>query len=56
MVVLMMVMTRVMAIPRCVYVVLVRYVMLHVVNQTPSTGLRHPPFGGRCRKAMLGVW
>ena len=26
--------------------------------QTPSTGLRHPPFnfGGRCRKAMLGVW
>ena len=26
--------------------------------QTPSTGLRHPSFnfGGRCRKAMLGVW
>ena len=23
--------------------------------QTPSTGLRHPSFGGRCRKAMLGV-
>ena len=26
-------------------------------TQTPSTGLRHPSFlGGRCRKAMLGVW
>ena len=24
--------------------------------QTSSTGLRHPSFGGRCRKAMLGVW
>ena len=26
--------------------------------QTASTGLRHPSFtfGGRCRKAMLGVW
>ena len=24
--------------------------------QTPSTGLRHPSFGGRCWKAMLGVW
>ena len=24
-------------------------------TQTPSTGLRHP-FGGRCRKVMLGVW
>ena len=24
-------------------------------RQTPSTGLRHPSFGGRCRKAMLGV-
>ena len=24
------------------------------VLQTPSTGLRHPSFGGRCRKAMLG--
>ena len=24
--------------------------------QTPSTGLRHLSFGGRCRKAMLGVW
>ena len=26
--------------------------------QTPSTDLRHPSsnFGGRCRKAMLGVW
>ena len=23
--------------------------------QTPSTGLRHPSFGGRGRKAMLGV-
>ena len=23
--------------------------------QTPSTGLRHPSFGGRCQKAMLGV-
>ena len=23
--------------------------------QTPGTGLRHPSFGGRCRKAMLGV-
>ena len=28
----------------------------HAVVQTPSTGLRHPSFGGRCRKAMLGVW
>ena len=27
-----------------------------VLTQTPSTGLRHPSFGGRCRKAMLGVW
>ena len=25
------------------------------VTQTPSTGLRHPSFGGRCRKEMLGV-
>ena len=25
-------------------------------TQTPSTGLRHPSFGGRCRKAVLGVW
>ena len=25
-------------------------------SQIPSTGLRHPSFGGRCRKAMLGVW
>ena len=25
-------------------------------SQTPSTGLRHPSFGGRCRKAVLGVW
>ena len=25
--------------------------------QTPSTGLRHPSsVGGRCQKAMLGVW
>ena len=24
-------------------------------QQTPSNGLRHPSFGGRCRKAMLGV-
>ena len=24
--------------------------------QTPSTGLRHSSFGGRCRKAVLGVW
>jgi len=24
--------------------------------QTPGTGLRHPSFGGRCRKAVLGVW
>ena len=24
-------------------------------TQTPSTGLRHPSFGGGCRKAMLGV-
>ena len=28
----------------------------HTESQTPSTGLRHPSFGGRCRKAMLGVW
>ena len=27
----------------------------HGVSQTPSTGLRHPSFGGRCRKAMLRV-
>ena len=27
------------------------------LGQTPSTGLRHPSFGGRGRrKAMLGVW
>ena len=25
-------------------------------SQTPSTSLRHPSFGGRCRKAVLGVW
>ena len=25
-------------------------------RQTQSTGLRHPSFGGRCRKTMLGVW
>ena len=25
-------------------------------RQTPSTGLQHPSFGGRCRKAVLGVW
>ena len=24
-------------------------------SQTPNTGLRHPSFGERCRKAMLGV-
>ena len=30
--------------------------LLHVFVQTPSTGLRHPPFGGRCRKALFGVW
>ena len=29
----------------------------HTSRQTPSAGLRHPSFGGRCRKvAMLGVW
>ena len=28
-----------------------------ICTQTPWTGLRHPSFlGGRCRKAMLGVW
>ena len=27
-----------------------------VYPQTPSTGLRHPSFEGRCRKAVLGVW
>ena len=27
----------------------------HPLCQTPSTGLRHPSFGGRCRKAMFGV-
>ena len=26
------------------------------LGQTPSIGLRHPTFGERCRKAMLGVW
>ena len=26
------------------------------LTQTPSIGLRHPSSGGRCRKAMLGVW
>ena len=31
-------------------------VLSDVFTQTPSTGLRHPSFGGRCRKAMLGVW
>ena len=25
-------------------------------HKTPSTGSRHPSFGGRCRKAVLGVW
>ena len=36
--------------------------MLSRLSQTPSTGLRHPSFnecpfsGGRCRKAMVGVW
>ena len=36
--------------PRCVPKTTVR-------DPTPSTGLRHPSFlGGRCRKAMLGVW
>ena len=25
------------------------------LRQTPSTGLRQPSFGGRCRKAVLGV-
>ena len=24
--------------------------------QTPSTGFRYPSFGGKCRKARLGVW
>ena len=28
----------------------------HAQTQTPNTGLRHLSFGGRCRKAMLGVW
>ena len=28
---------------------------LERVPQTPSTGLRYPSFGGRCRKAMLGM-
>ena len=33
-----------------------RFEMLcHAVTQTPSAGLRHPSFGGRCRKAVLGV-
>ena len=27
-----------------------------LTTQTPSAGLRHPSFGGRCRKAMIGVW
>ena len=27
----------------------------HHMTQTPSTGLRHPSFGGMCRKAVLGV-
>ena len=31
-------------------------VFLQVVPKLPGTGLRHPSFGGRCRKAMLGVW
>ena len=26
------------------------------LHQTPSTGLRHLSFGGRCQKEMLGVW
>ena len=25
------------------------------ISDSPSTGLRHPSFGGRCRKAVLGV-
>ena len=38
----------------------VGYIALHHTTaepwmQTPSTGLRHPSFGGRCRKAALGV-
>ena len=28
----------------------------HEGGQTPSNGLRHPSFGGRCRKAMPRVW
>ena len=28
----------------------------HSERQTPSTALRHPLFGERCRKTMLGVW
>ena len=28
----------------------------HAGGQTPSPGLPHPSFGGRCRKAVLGVW
>ena len=27
--------------------------IIDLLSQTPSTGLRHPSFGGRCRKAML---
>ena len=27
-----------------------------VSSQTPLTGLRHPSFGGSCRKAMHGMW
>ena len=27
----------------------------YTLTQTQSTGLRHPSFGGRCRKAMFGI-
>ena len=27
-----------------------------VLNKLPSTGLWHPSYGGRCRKAVLRVW
>ena len=42
----------------CVYCLCVCYgvcvVVCVCVCQTPSTGLRHPSFGGRCRKAVFG--
>ena len=32
------------------------FLSLLAPRQTPSPCLRHPSFGGRCRKAVLGVW